>query len=334
MKLKKTSLATALVAALAMGAAGQASASVYAGSSLDVSNLVIGFVNQNTGAVITNLSPNFTFNVEDSATLNGSTQAFAASCSSLLGNCSAVSPVLAVNAANAPGSSLTRANNDYTLLGQGNGTYANSNAEITTAQLVNGFPSESQQVAEAELLVSGAGQASSNIQSNTTWTFDFVIDTNLAVMNLSFVANPEMKADVTLIPPFTSGLAQANLTTNFTLSREGVPLVVWSPNGAGTGLLCGIGLTCTAAEGESLNITLGVGPASETAQHSLGTPGTNFSLSVEGLTEGRYSLTLAALTSVNVTQVPEPGTLVLLGGALAALGVGGLRRRREEKVAA
>ena len=87
MNMKKTTLAMALLAGLAMGVSGQASASVYAGSSLDISNLTIGFVNASSGALITNLNPQFTFNVEDSATLNSNTQAFAAGCSSLASNC-------------------------------------------------------------------------------------------------------------------------------------------------------------------------------------------------------------------------------------------------------
>lgn len=326
MNIKKTTLATALIGALTMGFAGQAAASVYAGSSLNLSNLTIGFINAATGATITNLNPNFSFNVEDSATLNGSTQAFAAGCSSLAGNCG-TSPVLTVPAANAPGSSVIRADNNYTLFGQNTGTFANSNAEITTAQLVNGIPSSSQQVAEAEVLGSGQGQASTNIQSNTTWTFTFTLP-DTANMLLSFNANPEMKADVSLVPPFVSGLAQANMTSNFTLNKQGTPtqFVSWSPDGTSGNVICvGTG-ACLETDPESLNETIGVGPGNSLLTHSLGTGPSAFSLSIAGLQPGDYRLTLAGLTSVNVTQVPEPGTLLLIGSALAALGFGTRRR--------
>lgn len=331
MNMKKTTLAMALLAGLAMGVSGQASASVYAGSSLDISNLTIGFVNATTGAVITNLNPQFTFNVEDSATLNGVTQAFAAGCSSLAANCGTFpAPVLTVNAANAPGSTVVRANSDYSLMGQNTGTFANSNVEITTAQLVNAIPSHAQQVAEAEVFGAGQAQASANIQSNTTWTFIFSI-AETANMALSFIANPEMKADVSLVPPYTAGIAQTNITTNFTLNRlSGAganPFVSWSPNAVSGDVICVNVLGCLEVDNESLNETLGVGPLSSTLTHSLGTPGSAFSLNIAGLKAGRYALTLAGTTSVNVTQVPEPGTLLLIGGALAALGVGGARRR-------
>ena len=332
MNMKKTTLAMALLAGLAMGVSGQASASVYAGSSLDISNLSIGFVDAVTGVVITNLNPNFSFNVEDSATLNGSTQAWAAGCSSLSANCG-VSPVLTVNAANAPGSTVVRANNDYSLMGQNTGTFANSNAEITTAQLVNGIPSSTSQVAESEVMGAGQAQASANIQSNTTWTFSFSL-LETANMALSFIANPEMKADVSLVPPYTAGIAQSNMATDFTLRRlAGGPYVNWTPNGVAGDVIC-LGVGCVEVDPESLNETFGVGPGNSSLAHSLGTAGNLFSLNITGLTAGNYSLTLAGLTSVNVTQVPEPGTLLLIGGALAALGVGGARRRRAGAMAA
>lgn len=333
MNIKKTTLATALLGALSMGFAGQAAASVYAGSSLNLSGLSIGFVNASTGAVITNLNPQFSFNVEDSATLNGSTQAFAAGCSSLATNCG-ISPVLKVPAANAPGSSVIRANNNYALFGQNTGTFANSNAEISTAQLVNGIPSSSLQVAESEVFGAGQGQASTNIQSNTTWTFSFTLPTT-ANMLLSFMANPEMKADVSLVPPNVSGLAQSNMTANFTLNKQGAPtqFVTWSPDGVSGNVICvGTG-ACVETDPESLNETLGAGPGDSQVTHSLGTGPSAYSLAIAGLNPGDYRLTLAGLTSVSVTQVPEPGTLVLLGGALAALGFGGTRRRSLSKAA-
>lgn len=331
MKLKKTSLATALVAALAMGAAGQASASVYAGSSLDVSNLVIGFTT-GAGTPITGLNPQYSFNVEDSATLNGATQAWAAGCSSIAGNCGA-SPVLSVNAANAPGSTVIRANNDYSLFGQNTGTFANSNAEISTAQLVTFLPTSTKQVAEAEVLGSGQGQASTNIQSSTTWTFSFSIS-ETANLSLSFLANPEMKADVSLVPPFSAGIAQSNLATDFTLRRlGGGAFVNWNPDGVNGNVICVGVLSCVEVDPESLNETMTVGPLTSTVTHSLGSGPSLFSLNVNGLAAGNYTLSLAALTSVSVQQVPEPGTLLLIGGALAAMGMGRLRRRQDKLAA-
>ncbi len=335
MKLRKKALATALAAGLAMGVAGQASASVYAGSQLLLNSLGVVFTNSQ-GAPITNLGPGYTFNVEDSATLNGALQSWSNTCNSLGApacNNVAGQPVLGLNAANAPGGTVTRANDNYALYGQGTGTFANSNAEISTAQLVSIFsPTSTKQVAEAELQGGGTGQASTNIQSNTTFTVTFVAqDTFNMFLNLN--VTPYAKADVTLVPPNSAGFAQANLEAAFTLNFldaiVGQTRVKWSPDGSGAVSTCFASLVCSANDGgETLNLTLGVGPGNSSITYAPGA--TNMSLQVTGLAAGRYSLTLAGLTSVNVAQVPEPGTLMLIGLGLLGLGVMAMRRRRSD----
>lgn len=337
MKMKRSILATALMAGFALGSAAPAVASVYGGSQLSISNLQINFIDQSNNTPITNINPNFTFNVEDSATLNGAAESFSAGCNSIQANCGA-NPVLTVPAANAPGSDFDRADTDYSLFGPGSGTYANSNAEITDSQLIGDPATQTQQVAEAELDDSGQAQASTNIQSNTTFTLDFTINpgTGPARLEINFNANPEMQA---LVNTLGLGLAQSNLAATFSLTGTGgTPgSADWSPDGQAATATCGGGLVCSnEIDPEDLNLTLGAGPGNSNSTHSLGTGPSAFQLHISGLVAGDYSLTLAALTSVSVTQeiqqIPEPTTLMLLGSGLMALGFAGTRRRRQQRL--
>ncbi len=332
MKIEKKPLLAAVALAVSMGSAGQAAASVYAGSSLDINQLGIAFFDSN-GILITNVNPNFTFNIEDSATLDGVTQAFAAGCDSIGGTACGASPVLGINAANGGAAPApVRANNDYALFGPGSGDYANSNAEITSAQLVTATPTHTQQVSEAELdTTATTGQASTNIQSNTTFTMNFTLtQPGPATMGITFLGNPEMQSLVNLIAPET-GISQANMNTTLTLnSLFSNAFATWSPQGTAVNDCAGLGVVCTeTADGEDLNRTLGTGPANSNLTHSLGTGATSFGLQITGLQAGDWSLTLAALTSVSVVRaVPEPGLLMLLGSGFA---FGAFARRKQRR---
>lgn len=335
MRMKNITLAAAASVLVGLGTAGQAAASVYGGSKLDVSNLTVDFLDA-SGAPITGAVTGFTFNVEDSATLNGANDGNAAGCGQLNGgtDCSTTAPVLKVPAANAPGSSPLRSNGDYSLFGPGSGQYANSNAEITAAELVTNNPTSTKQVSEAEITDDGQGQASTNIQSNTSFRFNFALDQTGSVV-LSFNADPSMQALVDL-PAGQSGLAQSNIGATFTLNGlDGQGSASWSPQGtAANDCVTSGGVTCVEdSDGADLNNNLGVGPSNSNLTYF---PGSQFfGLTVDNLAAGRYTLTLAALTSVNVRKatvpvtVPEPGTLLLLGAGLVMVGgfAGKVRRR-------
>ncbi len=97
------------------------------------------------------------------------------------------------------------------------------------------------------------------------------------------------------------------------------------------------GTSCTENnDDESLNNTVGlpggnpvsVGISDARSGNDLGV--SDFGITIAGLQEGSYSLTLAATSSVNVVQrVPEPGVLSLLGAGLAGFGL--IRRRKSRK---
>jgi hypothetical protein len=96
--------------------------------------------------------------------------------------------------------------------------------------------------------------------------------------------------------------------------------------------IAGGGVTCTEnADGESLQYSFGTGVngSDEKRSFDIGQTLSNFSITLTGLTTGTYSLSLNANTSVNVGRIPEPGTIGLLGAALAGLGFAGRRKGKQ-----
>ena len=193
---KNATLAAAIAAIAGMGLAGEASADVYAGSKLEISNLTLAISGVTGGAGITG----FTFNLDNTATLNGvsaTTAGISSTCNNLLPTCAAspASPLTAV-AANAPGSTIQRVDGsatNFSFFGpNGTDTFANSDSEILTAQLVDGVPTSTVQISEAQIAGSGTAQSSTNVQSNTQFTFTFNIDTGGTLVLISTRTLPSM----------------------------------------------------------------------------------------------------------------------------------------------
>jgi hypothetical protein len=345
---KRTSLAAAILAVVGLGVSGQAAADIYAGSLLQITDLTINI----TG---TEVPPtplvDFGFNLDNTATLNGvsdTTAGISSNCNSLgVPACSVVSPVLSAVAANAPGSAPLRvdgAANNFSFFGPGSGlTYANSDSEIQTAELIQGVPTTTIQISEAEIAGTGSGQSSTNVQSQTTFSFNFSISGDNGQLVLDFNADPDLYVAVDTLN-LAASLAQANTGATFTLSSTdatGGPVnISWSPNGEAGGITC-TGATCTEDnDGEDLNNSIGLPPGLNPGDNGIsdnrfaGSPDLGFSdfgITITGLSSGNYSLTLAATSSVNVVQrveTPEPSTLGLLGLSMAMLGFVGYRRKK------
>ena len=339
---KRTSLSAAILAIVGLGISGQAAADIYAGSMLEITDLTILVTNN------TNPTPlvNFGFNLDNTATLNGisdTTAGISTSCNSIgVPACSATSPVLSATAANAPGSAPLRidgAANNFSFFGPGSGlTYANSDSQINTAQLLQGVPTSTIQISEAEISATGTAQSSTNVQSQTTFTFNFTISGDNGQLVMDFNADPDLYVAVDTLN-LTGALAQANTGATFTLSSTDAGVFVsWSPNGEAGGITCN-GATCTEDnDDESLNNAIGLPPGENPGDNGIsdnrfaGSPDLGFSdfgITITGLATGNYSLTLAATSSVNVTQrVPEPSVLGLLGLSMAMLGFVGYRRKK------
>lgn len=325
-KLKK--LAAAVGAMGAMGVAGQANAFVYALSHLEVQDLVIS-----ASGIGLLAPPTYTFNLTNTATLNAANAIQSASCNNFAGPaCSVGLPVLDAAVANAPGNTLIRAENDFNFLGPtGVHTYATSDSVILTAQLVQGLPTSTRQIAEVEMNSNGSAAANAEIQSNTNlvWTITIAPGT----LSLTFRADPDQKVEINDIPGLYS--AQSNMNATFSLTKsDGSESITWSPQGTATNdCIADGGPSCVeTADGADLNrnISTGTNPSLITnPAFNGGSVFALFGITISGLSGGRYSLALNALTSANVSRVPEPGTIALLGAALAGIGFASRRKSKQ-----
>jgi hypothetical protein len=311
MKLGKQKLAVALGAALSLGIASQASADVYGLGYLDIDNLEIDIAAFGGAGV-------FTFSTNQDAILNGVADASNGNASCIgnfpsVGTCTGVNPVLSGTVQNAPGGGVARGENDYTVFGQV-AEYSNAEAAIIAAQLTGAASTSSSAISESNIQTGTSAQANTNVSSNTTLSLQFEIQGE-GEFTISFDAFINRIAEVS---GGDVGLAQANTALTVQLSRNGVTIASWAPNGTQT-VICAAALDCTATE---TALALNGTSSSDGAPNQVTGSGA-FSLNVAGLTDGTYTLGLATFTSTDLARipvVPVPGTLLLLGTGLLLAG--------------
>jgi hypothetical protein len=134
---------------------------------------------------------------------------------------------------------------------------------------------------------------------------------------------------------YSNYAASADMAVSFTLSKDGAFGVgaSWAPNGAvDQNCQAGGGVTCLEiGDVESLNGNVGTTSDNTNDQYSYGpnVPGlVGYHSFINGLTAGNWTLVLKATTSTNLTHVPEPGALALMGIGLLGLGMSTYRSKK------
>jgi hypothetical protein len=332
MNMKQSTLASAIIAALAVGAAGQAAASIYARSYLDIANLHINVAPFGPGVASIGA---FDFNATNTAFLNSVGGGTNATCSGTFGGATTCGPAgnrLDPLVFNAPGSTLLQGENTFTFHGPGAGQYANSDGKIFTAAVAGDVVAgtHTTNIAESELQTGTSASSSSLIDSNTGFTFNFSL-AGPGTMTVTFDAIQNMLAAINDPTGLThSALATMNTVLTISTDSGAFGFLNYTPDGSTATGCVAVGIfTCLETlDPFSLNVNAGTSTdgTSVPIVHA-GSFATSFGIGGAG----NYTLTLSEKKSTSLSRsVPEPGVLALMGIGLMGLGMSARRRNKKQ----
>ncbi|MDC8756181.1 EDSAP-1 family PEP-CTERM protein [Janthinobacterium fluminis] len=205
-------------------------------------------------------------------------------------------------------------------------SFALADASIDSRQFIGDPFTRARNMAEGLLLQTNTANATAGNSSATLLTSTFIVTGN-GTINFSFDAVPFIRTY--LVAAALGSQAEGILALNFNIvgspsnTAPGSTGLVfnWAPDGVAGGILGGT----EGGDPFTLNTTLTALPGNPgpLVYDPTGcVPGGCFNATTSPLAEGTYTLNLAMRETVNLqlVQIPEPGSILLLGIGLAALG--------------
>ncbi len=221
----------------------------------------------------------------------------------------------------------TYISNTYTTNEGAPVSYIVADASIDSQQVLGADFTRARNFAEGKLLTNSTATASAGNSSATLITSTFVVAGPLATFNFQFDSDPLIRVLLSNNAIFPSQ-AEGILALNFNIvNNTGQVVFNWAPDGV-LGPITG---GTENADAFTLNTSLTALPGNfgplvyDPANCPVGsTPTGCFNATTNNLAAGTYTLNLSMRETVNLqlterVQVPEPGSVLLLGIGLAAL---------------